>query len=653
MESARKNPSATKLAPLEWGEVELLRRLRSTDGDLEELAARLGSALRSGTDLPPGFEALASEAHALGWLHQHVGKTRRDLSFRAEHQIQAKHADVSTTTQLYTPRWVADILAQRCFELAGPVEALDPACGAGQMLLAWVDALIASGVQPAAAFGMIRGIEIDPAAAEVGRDVLQCHARRRVPDASDTFLSSVRQRISVGDGLADTEPAPVVLCNPPYMGARSMPPSARAQLQQLAPFDADLSAAFIRRCIELSTCCCGVLAQQTFWFVKTFEQARRETLKQRHLDSFVHLGPGVFRSLTGEKAAVVAFVLSCDRAGMSGFYDYRALAAPEQRQTWPQGRSELAVGAFKCIPGFPLAHWLSTPLRKTFDRMPALGDLFEIPPQNKTGNNKRFVRRLVEVGVDELALGEASLAWEAPNQARAWLSHDAWFGEEWPMPGRWALYSKGGPAAPWWGGWDHAVDISLDARVFYRTNRTSNLVGASSVLRPGLCYTDFGGRNFSARRFPAGAIADMTGPAIFDPMNDLERLDALMAVLNASPARAILNALNPSLHYQVGDVRHLPTPEPGDWVPELAGLAARTSDLVRSVYSRDDRTLEGRIVAASSRDASRDSTKSNLHDIFETICALEHQIEARVADLYGVEPMEIVRHVWMAKLRKT
>lgn len=634
MNSAPKIPSL--ISELEWGEVEFLQALRGrrracrTPDEWADTVDALRRWLLDECDAPPSdvFLPLANEPHALGWLDQHLGTDARIASNHAE-RAGSKHADMSTTTQLYTPRWVADLLAQRCFAISGPAVALDPACGGGQLLLAWVDRLIAADVAPQEAFRMIRGVELNEDAARTCQEVLCRHARRHIPAPSPSLLKAIRSSIVCADALADrVEAASVVLSNPPYMGARSMPPDVRESVRRFRPYDADLFAAFIKRCIDLSTTCCGVLAQQTFWFVRTFEAARRDALATRSLDTFIHLGAGVFRALTGEKASVCAFVLA-NESRSTTFFDLRAGGAAQKHQAWPCVGTSRQASDFIAIPGAPLAHWLPDALLRRFSDMPRLGDCFEIPTQNKTGMNRSFVRARSEVAEDDI--------WFARNtrgpfvaddfHAEAPIDPETWQHKELPAA-RWAAYSKGGPAAPWWGNWDFVVDISRQARTLYRTNPTSNLVASSALLRPGLCYTDFGGKNFSARIFPVGAIADMTGPAIFDAEDRVNRLFALMAVLNSSPVREILNALNPSLHYQVRDVRNLPIPELG---PSLDGLSTRgrhaaelASSLLRCGFDLDK---------------------------FEALSALEHQIEAYVAELYGVKPRSVVRHIGIEKLR--
>lgn len=628
------------LSNLEWGEHELrlaLRRAARTN--LHDLPSKLHDWLIAGGPPPqPEFAPLEHEPHALGWLHQHLGEWRRRQDFAAHHHREQKHLDSTSTTQLYTPRWVADILADRCFELAGTVTALDPACGGGQLLLAWVDRLIQAGIDPSLAFLHVRGVDLDPLAVTACREGLLRHAAKTIGTVPDRVRQHIDSQIVCADALHHPiQPADVVLSNPPYMGRRSMSPALKAELDAYAPFHIDLFSAFIKRCAELSKVATGILAQQSFWYVAQFEPARNQLLQDHPLNLFVHLGSGVFRSLSGEKASVVAFVLGGNTT--PEFIDLRAGRAQQKRKNWPNASSRfLDVQQFKKIPGTPLAHWLPDASYKAFHDFPRLGDFFEIPPQNKTGDNDRFVQRLSDVELDQLVPNE--LLPDQLQQAAHWATPQNWSNAPWPQPNwRYALYSKGGPAAPWWGNWLFALDVSPKARTFYAQNPTSNLVAAKNLFRPGLCYTDFGGTSFCARWLPQGAIADMTGPAIFEPQNDRKRLLVALAILNSSAARSLLNALNPTLHYQVRDLRNLPFPDTAFEHPQLADWAEQLVSLTRAACALDPDALEARI--AIKPDVS-----------FETIDALAHLIEAEVAKLYQTRPGLPPVHLPLKKIRE-
>ena len=554
----------------------------------EELVERVESE-RPDRERCDGYE----EPHLLGWFHQFYGEPKRDESNRAHNEKEAKHASQSVTTQLYTPRWIADLLVTRTVELAGDdATILDPAVGGGQFLLAAYDVLARRqpDSSPQEIVGRLRGVDIDARAVEAARRGLKLHVARSAGQRSAAAEELIDQRVVVGDGLFDeVAPADVVLTNPPYMGSRSMGAELKKRIRaRYQPYHGDLYAAFIDRCHQLADECVGILAQQTIWYLKRFRRARLDLLERGALDLFVHLGPHAFASLSGEKANVVAFVQRAESEGSdeeTRFIDLRDLTSPSEMRTALQkelgassDRSEtMDIQKLAVIPGRPVSHWLPSSLRRHFASGRCLGDIADIPGcQNKTGANRNYVFSWREVPREELHL--RPMVVEPPvGSDRARLEGDL----------RWVFYSKGGRFAPWWGNWHSVVDWSPEARKFYDENSTSNLLPRRYRFRQGICYTDFGGSSFNARWMPPGCLFDMAGPAIFPDTSNCSdpsrRLFALLGLLNTDPVRRLLNALNPSIHYQVTDLRRLPLP---DWSEDdeqrLANLAlAQVRDLRR------------------------------------------------------------------------
>lgn len=590
-----------------------------------------------------GLGALWSEAHTLGWFHQHFGRTERLASNRAHTQNEQKHRTQTATTRLYTPRWVADFLANGCLEqlplcAAASPSVCDPAVGGGQLLLAALDALIARGAEPGAALGRLHGVDLDPDAVEIACRSLALHAARRLGQRDHGGEARLRAQLRVGDGLFDdshfgrtpqgenpaqSPPFDILLANPPYMGSRSMPAALKSKIShQFNHFHADLYTAFIRRCHQLARHSVGILAQQTVWYLSRFKQARAWLLDQADLVEFMHLGAGAFHNLSGEKANVVAFVQRVRGpqrrqpvAPPTRFIDLRqAKGAGEKRRALRQKTAPTyreSTAAFDVLPGRVLAYWLPERLRQHFRHTRRLADIATIPgAANKTGRNRQFIRPWHTVSADQLR--------RAPEI----------IGKAGAADGRWVFYSKGGRYAPWWGNWQHVIDWSVDARRFYAENPTSNLLDPAWWFKEGICYTDFGGRRFNARWMPPGCLFDMTGPAIFAHNPDPDHLFALLAILNSTPARALLNAMNPSLHYQVRDLRNLP-------IPELSGaleseLAARARQLVAGLQLAETHDPDSpRSMLKRPQDAAAIAAFQAQRG------ALERALDQMVCELYG------------------
>ena len=528
----------------------------------------------------PFPQHVRADPHALGWLHQYLGAAARHSSYTDHTRRERKHADGHTTTQLFTPRWVADWLVDGLVD-SERLSVLDPACGAGQMLLAAAHRLQRVGAAPRDAFAAVRGVDIDPQAVWACRESLKRAAFEATGVREPNLERAIDRNVVCADALFDdVQRADIVVTNPPYMGSRSMPAPLKQRLRTFAPFHHDLYLAFVARCAALARSRIGVLAQQTLWYLRRFEAARRVLLETGSLRRFAHLGPGVFGALSGEKATVVAFTWQhegtdepCD------FWDVRD--ADDKEAALQREPTRRHTADFDALPGAPAAFWLPPRVLNLFADSRRLADVASVPgSQNKTGDNSRFVAPIDEA------------------------------------PDGWVPYSKGGRFAPWWGNWDWAVDWSDEARTFYATNPTSNLLAQRWWFREGLCYSDFGGRSFNARWMPAGCIFDMAGPAIFIDDDDPDSLAALLVVLNSTTARTILNALNPTLHFQVRDVRNVPLPR--GWSD---AVIARLAEYGHSLVDRTRSAIVDRSIAPIELEEEADRVVAELYGCAELVAS--------------------------------
>ncbi len=582
---------------------------------------------------------LWDDPHALGWLHeQHAAAARHD-AFEAHVQREQKHSSQTVTTQLYTPRWIADVLASEAIAQCdgGAPALLDPAVGGGQMLLAAMSVFArrTPDAEPHQWVAPLWGVDLDERAVDVAQRTIALEVARVTGRRCERSEQICRRQITAGDGLndADVQPADAVVTNPPYMGWRSMPDGLRERLDpRFRPYHRDLFSTFIARCHELAEQTVGILAQQSIWYLRRFEKARRDLLERAALTLFLHLGAGAFWNLDGEKASVVAFVQRtdgrCDGSEPAKLWDLRDETGPEdKRRAFEEslrcGEPTLFdVATTKPVPGRPICHDLEPELRALFDELPPLVEFADVPSQNKTGRNKTYVREWMDVPEDQLRRVEA-------------------LGGRGKPQGRWVFYSKGGRFAPWWGNWKWVVDWSDEARRFYDENRTSSLLDEKWWFREGIVYTDFGGKRFNARWMPPNCLFDMTGPAVFPAdhwwptLTERERIGAALAVLNSSPARRMLKALNPTLHFQMRDVRALPVPQMEDETArEVAEDVWALIDGLRRIHA----TVEGDPLY----DGAVEVGARQREELLGQLADLEVAIDQRVCEAYGVRycPLE-------------
>ncbi len=186
------------------------------------------------------------------------------------------------------------------------------------------------------------------------------------------------------------------------------------------------------------------------------------------------------------------------------------------------------------IPSSPLVYWISESLRVKFV------------------SNERFASvATVKLGLSAVDVFRFNRFW--------------W---EVETSDRWYPLMKGGKFCRWYGNNDIVTnwqDNGAEAKAevthrypYLKGNYKLKIRDESWLGKAGLTYTNLGGNLFSARLMPDGALFDDTGPAIFAESMDLF---TLLGLVNSTPVSYLLALLNPSIHFQKGDLEKLPIPE--------------------------------------------------------------------------------------------
>jgi len=323
-----------------------------------------------------------------------------------------------------------------------------------------------------------------------------------------------------------------VVANPPYMGNKYYNTTLKSLFSsRYLSSKADFYAAFIERCLEMTTRSgrTGLVTMQGWMFLSTYLLFREQVIRNCSITTMIHLGPNAFPSIGGHVVQVTAFTASaltlpafkgCYKRLVSGDSDEKKQAFGAATLHTVSG-DDLAV-----IPGRPIAYWISPKLRAAFT-LQKLGDLCYGEGKNVTSDNSRFVRLWWEP------------AWRDCGRGRKWLP-----------------YAKGGAFRRWGGNIQHVVNWSDEAREYYRSHPVARIIDEALWYKPGITWTDIGGKSTGFRYLPADTTFDASGLAIF--ISDDQLVAYLLGYLNSTVVGAILPILNPTLHVQLVDVKALP-----------------------------------------------------------------------------------------------
>lgn len=327
----------------------------------------------------------------------------------------------------------------------------------------------------------------------------------------------------------------VVVTNPPYMGSGGMDAKLSKYVKDNYPDSkSDLFAVFIEQCGTMTkqNGYQAMITQHAWMFLSSYEKLREKIL-QKMIVNMAHLGPRAFEEIGGEVVQTTSFVLRNEFSnGYQG--EYCRLIEP----TTQQGKEAMFLSAqnryvskqenFAKIPGSPVAYWASEQIRNAF-KSSSLYEKSVSPSQNVTGNNEKYVRKCWEL--EKQKIGEKSF---------------------------WIFYCKGGGYRKWWGNLEDIIDWTPNARYVYKHGdgkHASQIINKKYWYKRGITWGLITSNKPSFRVMPEGATYDKGGSTL---IVDDAIYNFSLGLLNSKVYVNIVSMLNPTLNYQVKDVRSMP-----------------------------------------------------------------------------------------------
>ncbi len=328
----------------------------------------------------------------------------------------------------------------------------------------------------------------------------------------------------------------VVCTNPPYMN-KLAPKLKKFVLENYRPYSGDLFSVFVYRGLQLcvSDGYCAYMTPFVWMFIKTYERLRSYIINNHFIVTLIQMEYSAF-----EEAVVplCAFILKNGKKNANGLYirlsDFKGGMTVQREKVLEALKCkdcgwffEAKQDNFKKFPGSPIAYWLNEKFSNAFENAKTLNELSDYTgSQNKTADNKRFLRFFWEVEDSQIGPGK-----------------------------RWIFYSKGGEYRKHYGNLVMVVDWSDEAREYYRLNQNSNMLDEKYWYREGIAYTMLTSKGPSFRYMPPLGAFDMGGPEICGLEADLYYV---MGFLGSKVAEAFLGILNPTMNLQAKDVKSLP-----------------------------------------------------------------------------------------------
>lgn len=548
---------------------------------------------------------------------------------------------------------------------ASEIKLIDPACGAGHFLLPAFDLFLkmheAEGTAAEKAVPIIlehnlAGVDIDGVALWVTALALLVKSIKagaadnlrfmrlanvlapaeRGQDSS--LLGTLDPRWSDDPGNPLSERYHVAVTNPPYLGRKLLPRSIKAELRALYPRShQDLCAAFVERGIDMLEPGgrLGFITQASLLHLPTYRELRQRLVEQERLISVVEAGPGVFPLQSGEKINSTLIVVESARNGtpakeqgsrapavfIDASNDKDKERALRQLFVAATGTGSPHIylrdaGAFKKHPRYAFAYKCPAVILDTVHELGQLGSRADVRQGLATTDNQRFVRYWWDVAPSTIG--------------KSWFPYVKGAGSE-----RW--YAPIMHVVNWANG-GAAIKEAVARSYPYLKGKTGWVVkNEQFYFQEGLTFSFVNARNLAVRRLPAGCIFDVGGSSIFGAP---EELDFLLAYLNSSTMAALARLLNPTINFQVGDIRRLPVlPFSQRLKEELAQLAQECYRLKRDAHVLDETSLDAvvpqellDVASGASLERAWRSASSRLATCADRLRELELQVDALILD---------------------
>ena len=360
-------------------------------------------------------------------------------------------------------------------------------------------------------------------------------------------LKHVRSLVQQAELLARQYDA--VVANPPYMGSKFYCAALKMFVNSsYKAGKADLYASFTLRNIQFSKRSghIGMITIPNWMFLSSFEELRNTIFQSAPITSLVHNGRGVWGSDFGSCSYILMRSSPRDFKGVFlRLFDKQGSVSSNEaleRRFHTNPRFSTSNIIFEKIPGSPVAYWVSESMRAVFATFPRL-DNFASPRKGMvTADNPRFIRCWQEVSASHTGHGFSKYYAAASKK-------------------KWFPYTKGGSFRRWAGNYEHVVNWGNAGYELLHMQEEGYKVGSTNhnldfIFRPALTWTKITSNDSGFRVTPAGFLFDDASgvcPVIVDGAEPL-----VLALLNSPVTMHILQALNPTLNLNPGNLCTIP-----------------------------------------------------------------------------------------------
>lgn len=408
-------------------------------------------------------------------------------------------------------------------------------------------------------------------------EVLELLRERQMGE--DLFLAGVHQKVLNALRQADylSPKYHVAITNPPYKGKGELNKPLQSFMEKkYAISKGDLFACFIERNFDLvpESGFNALVTMQAWLFIDTYKELRLEILNKHSITDLVQIGFNSFPELNSKFALAAAFSIRKGVSGLTGQFITlnNAPKSADKREVFFEELKANRIhrvepSSFKHIEGTPISFETSERLREVFGESEQLTNIAEPRQGMATGENATFLRQWYEISHSSIGFDSADV-------------------QSFHSSGKkYCPYNKGGGFRKWYGNGQTVIRFDQDNYEIL-AQQGNHLPSRQFYFRECITWSLIG-LAFGPRYTRQGFVFDVGGSSAFPSKDHLKYLMAFMASKIAS---GCLKTLNPTLNYQVGDIKRLPIKFPTDTNQKAAvdQLATRNIEIAQEDWDRQE-----------------------------------------------------------------
>jgi hypothetical protein len=312
----------------------------------------------------------------------------------------------------------------------------------------------------------------------------------------------------------------------------------------------------------------GMINLPSWLFLSSFEKLREKLIKEKHIDSLLHMGRGIFGVDWGSTAFIIQNQLLDKDSNYFKLHkrNFQHLYPEDIQQIFLKAKNDPSTKInfdkyregdgttsveelvdmngiqisylanqkdFEKIPGSPIGYWLDSNFVKKIEKSKKLDSFGKATKGLDTCDNERFVRIWNEVDFRKFSTSKSD--------------------------NKWMVYQKGGDFQKWYGNNEKIVDWENDGYTIKNFRNSEGKIKSrpqniARYFSTGITWSAIGS-NKTSYRLLNDSIFGGGGNGFFPKS---EYINFILGFLNSSVSAVFLKLYNPTLNNLTGDIHKLP-----------------------------------------------------------------------------------------------